>query len=165
MKRLHGCCAACWHNRWMTEGNLRQGSCFCGDVQYEIELPTLFCGHCHCSMCRRPHGAGFVTWTAVPPDRFRIVAGNDLLTTFESSEHGRRQFCKTCGTQLFCWHEKSDGSAPDFIDITLASISDPIDRQPEMHFYFDSGADWITVNDELPKLGGATGTEPLDKAE
>ena len=26
------------------------GSCFCGAVKFEIELPTLFCGHCHCSI-------------------------------------------------------------------------------------------------------------------
>jgi len=61
-----------------------------------------------------------------------------------------------------CWHEKADGSPPDFIDITLASISEPIDRSPEMHFYYDSRADWTIVNDDLPKLGGETGTEPLN---
>ena len=139
------------------------GGCHCGAVRFEVDVDPEQDEilDCNCSICAMK---GFLH-LIVPPERFRIVEGNDLLTTFESSEHGRRQFCKTCGTQLFCWHEKSDGSAPDFIDITLASISDPIDRQPEMHFYFDSGADWITVNDELPKLGGATGTEPLDKAE
>lgn len=141
--------------------DLRHGNCFCGEVTFEIELPTLFCGHCHCSMCRKPHGAGFVTWTAVPPERFRIVSGEDHLRTYESSEHGRRQFCNQCGTQLFCFHEKPDGAAPDLIDITLASLAEPIDRSPEVHFHYDSKADWTIVNDDLPKLGGETGTEPL----
>lgn len=140
---------------------LRQGNCFCGKITFEIELPTLFCGHCHCSMCRKPHGAGFVTWTAVPPTQFRITGGEDHLQTYESSEHGRRQFCGHCGTQLFCLHEKADGSPPDLIDITLASMSEPIDRSPEVHFYFDSKADWTIINDDLPKLGGESGTEPL----
>ena len=67
-----------------------KGSCFCGEVQFEIDMPTLFCGHCHCSMCRRPHGAAFVTWTAVPPQQFRITQGEDLLGTYESSADGRR---------------------------------------------------------------------------
>ena len=138
-----------------------RGSCFCGAVTYEIDLPTLFCGHCHCSMCRRPHGAGFVTWTAVPPERFRVTAGAEALRTYESSALGRRQFCGTCGSQLFCWHEKEDGSSPDMIDVTVASLHGAIDREPEMHVFYDSRASWIVVNDELPKLGGKTGLEPL----
>ena len=91
------------------------GSCFCGAVAFEIELPTLFCGHCHCSMCRRPHGASYVTWTAVPPAQFRVVEGEENLSTYESSAHGRRQFCTTCGTQLFCYHVGDDGEPPQLI--------------------------------------------------
>ena len=137
------------------------GGCFCGAVSFEITLPTLFCGHCHCSMCRRPHGASFVTWTAVPPDQFRVTSGEQHLSTFESSSLGRRQFCKACGSQMFCWHENRDGTPPKMIDITLASLHGEIDRQPEMHVFYDSRAQWTAVNDDLPKLGGETGTEPL----
>lgn len=137
------------------------GSCFCGVVQFEIDLPTLFCAHCHCSMCRRPHGAGFVTWTAVPPEQFRVTAGADQLHTFTSSELGRRQFCATCGSQMFCWHEHEDGSPVTMIDVTLASLQGPIDRLPEMHVFYDSKATWTEVTDDLPKLGGETGTQPL----
>lgn len=137
------------------------GSCFCGVVTYEIDLPTLFCGHCHCSMCRRPHGAAFVTWTAVPPDQLRITAGGERLTTYKSSALGRRQFCDRCGSQLFCWHESEDGSPPSMIDVTVASLQGDIDRQPEVHVFYDSRASWTVVNDELPKLGGPTGLEPL----
>ena len=144
----------------MTSG-IVEGSCLCGAVHFEIDLPTLFCAHCHCSMCRRPHGASFVTWTGVPPAQFRITGGEDALRTYESSEHGRRQFCGTCGAQLFCWHETADGSPPAMIDVTLASLHGEIDREPEMHVFYDSRASWTVVRDELPKLGGASGLEPL----
>ena len=137
------------------------GNCFCGRVCYEIDLPTKFCGHCHCSMCRRPHGASYVTWVGVPPHQFRITSGADCLKTFASSEQGRRQFCDTCGTQLFCWHEQERGSLPTMIDVTLASLVGEIDRRPEKHIYWDSRASWTVVNDDLPKLGGETGLEPL----
>jgi hypothetical protein len=137
------------------------GSCFCGVVRFEIDLPTLFCGHCHCSMCRRPHGASYVTWTGVQPERFRITAGAERLKTYPSSKHGRRQFCSECGSQLFCWHEGEDGSPPNVIDVTVASLLGDIDRRPQAHFFFDSRAPWTVVSDELPKLGGKTGVEPL----
>jgi hypothetical protein len=131
------------------------GSCFCGAVEFEIELPTLFCGHCHCSMCRRPHGASFVTWTGVPPERFRITAGEQDIARFESSEKGTRSFCRNCGSQMFCQSE------PEVIDIALAALHGKIDRRPEAHYYYDSRADWTIVNDDLPKLGGKSGMEPL----
>lgn len=137
------------------------GGCLCGAVSFEIELPTIFCGHCHCSMCRRPHGASYVTWVGVPPAQFRITAGESALRTFDSSELGRRQFCARCGSQLFCWHERVDGQPARLIDVTLASLQGPIDRLPEGHYYFDSGAEWTAIADDLPRFGGDTGTEPL----
>ncbi len=131
------------------------GSCFCGAVKFEIELPTLFCGHCHCSMCRRPHGARFVTWAAVPTERFTVTSGEQNITRFQSSEKGTRSFCKICGSQMFCQTE------PEVMDVALAALHGKIDRDPEEHYYFDSRADWTVVNDDLPKLGGTTGVEPL----
>lgn len=132
------------------------GSCFCGEVQFTIELPTLFCGHCHCSMCRRPHGAAFVTWTAVPTNQLTITAGENRITRYQSSLKGTRSFCSNCGSQLFCQVEENE------VDIAMAALHGPIDRLPEEHYYYDSRADWVDINDNLPKLGGADGMQPLD---
>ncbi len=131
------------------------GSCFCGAVKFEIELPTLFCGHCHCSMCRRSHGASFVTWTGVPLERLTVTSGEQHIMRFQSSEKGTRSFCKVCGSQMFCQAEHG------VIDVALAALHGKIDRDPEGHYFFDSRADWTVVNDDLPKFGGKTGTEPL----
>ncbi len=131
------------------------GSCFCGAVVFEIELPTLFCGHCHCSMCRRPHGASFVTWTGVPPDRFRVNKGEEHIARYQSSEKVTRSFCRICGSQMFCQ------TNPKVIDVALAALHGEIDRAPDRHYYFDSRADWTIINDDLPKLGGESGNEPL----
>lgn len=141
------------------------GGCFCGAISYEIDLPTLACVHCHCSMCRRPHGASYVTWAVVPPDQIRITSGKEYLKTYESSAHGRRQFCAICGSQMFCWHEGSDGAPPQVIDVALASLRGDIDRLPQAHYFYDSKASWTDVRDDLPKLGGSTGAEPLKGTE
>ena len=133
------------------------GSCFCGEVQFEIELPTLGCAHCHCSMCRRPHGASYVTWVEVPPERFRVTSGEENIARYASSETGTRGFCKVCGSQMIC----ENTSHPEFIDIALAALHGKIDRDPDAHYFFDSRADWTVVNDDLPKFGGETGDQPL----
>ena len=133
------------------------GRCFCAAVRFEVTLPTLFCGHCHCSMCQRANAAPFVTWFGVPYDRFRITAGEDRLVRRKSSDHGTRSFCGDCGSQLFC----ENAQHPDLIDVTLASMHDLIDREPQAHMYYDCRVSWIDDLEGLPKLGGAGGTQKL----
>jgi hypothetical protein len=36
-----------------------------------------------------------------------------------------------------------------------------IDREPQLHIFFDDRVEWIEVNDSLPRLGGETGVEPV----
>ena len=133
------------------------GACLCGGVRFRVTLPTLFCAHCHCSMCRRNHGAAYVTWVAAARERLALVAGSELLARYASSEHGSRAFCSRCGTSLFC----ENSSHPDRVDIPLANLSGPIDRGPQLHAFFDDRAEWTAVSDTLPRLGGKTGLEPL----
>ena len=132
------------------------GACLCGAVRFEIEPPTVFCAHCHCSMCRRAHGAGYVTWIGIPYERFRLVAVAERLVRYRSSEHGTRSFCGSCGSSLFC----ESTLHPDYLDVVLANL-DGASEAPQAHFYFDDRAPWVRVADDLPRFGGKTGTEPL----
>lgn len=134
-----------------------RGSCFCGAVAFEVTLPTLFCAHCHCTMCQRVHGAGYVTWIGVPYTQFRLVSGSEHLSVHHSSEHGRRSFCNVCSSSLFC----ESTHHPRYIDIALVNLSGKIDRDPQAHYYFSDRAEWVAVGDDLPRFGGKTGTEPL----
>ncbi len=108
-------------------------------------------------MCRRNHGAAFVTWFGIAREGLQITAGADALRRYRSSPHGERSFCGHCGSSLFCESERQ----PDHVDVVLASLDGPIDRAPSAHFYFDSRADWTDVRDDLPRLGGASGVTPL----
>ena len=36
-----------------------KGSCLCGTVQWRLDPPFGEMSHCHCSMCRKAHGAAF----------------------------------------------------------------------------------------------------------
>ena len=97
-----------------------------------------------------------MTWFAVPREQFLLESGQEL-SRFQSSDHGTRSFCGRCGSTLFC----ESTHHPDKIDIVLANMDGPIDRSPQAHVYFDDRAEWITTNDGLPRLGGATGLEAI----
>jgi hypothetical protein len=63
----------------------RNGGCLCGAVRYSIALPPQWVAHCHCSMCRRAHGAAFVTWVGNLRENVRLEQGAELLTSHRSS--------------------------------------------------------------------------------
>jgi hypothetical protein len=133
------------------------GSCRCERIRFEVTLPTRFCAHCHCTSCRRSHGAAFVTWVGVPLPQFRLVDGRESLGSYTSPEQARRSFCTTCGSMLFYESPRWPGE----IHIARVQIPGPIDRLPAAHVYYDLGVDWFRPADDLKKLGGATGTEPI----
>lgn len=135
----------------------QSGSCLCGAVTFEITLPVLFVGHCHCSMCRKAHGAGYVTWIAAAEDGFKVTKGEDKIGYFRSSEHLVRSFCAVCGSSMFCNDETHD----NIIDVTLANMDGSVGQEPDTHIFFDHGADWVKINDDLRKLGGDGGLNPL----
>ena len=37
--------------------------------------------------------------------------------------------------------------------MVLANLAGPIDREPQLHVYFDDRVDWIHVADDLPRIG------------
>lgn len=141
----------------MSGDKIVRGGCLCGAVLFEIALPTKWCANCHCSMCRRAHGAAFVTWVGVDEARFQIVAGVEDLVEYRSSERGRRYFCRRCGSTLLFRGERW----PDEVHVVRASIGGQIDRPIQAHAYFDDRAEWHEVTDDLPRLGGPNGNEPL----
>src|SRR5262245_61224413 len=102
------------------------GQCLCGAVRFVITLPTKWCAHCHCSMCRRAHGAAFVTFCGVATERFRILAGADELVRYKSSETATRSFCRRCGSTLLFEGERWPGE----VHVVRANIDGEIDRAP-----------------------------------
>ena len=124
-----------------------EGRCLCGGVGFSTGLPSKWVAHCHCQMCRRTHGAAFITWVGVDEACVDINDAQGLLEWYSSSEHAQRGFCRRCGSSMFFKSTRWPGE----LHITLANFSDPVDRQPQAHAYYDSHVEWFTVNDRLPK--------------
>ena len=74
-----------------------QGSCLCGTVRYEISAPFTAMLSCHCSMCRKHHGAPFATYANTALSGFRWTSGEPTLGHYAASPNYSRSFCTTCG--------------------------------------------------------------------
>lgn len=77
------------------------GSCLCGVIAFEVDEFDEHVAHCHCSMCRKFHGAGFATIAGVPRSGFRWLSGREDLTEYTAVNGTVRNFCRHCGSSLF----------------------------------------------------------------
>jgi hypothetical protein len=101
-------------------------------------------------MCRKVHGAGYVTWVGFKPTQFELEKGEQALTWFNSSQGADRGFCKHCGSSMFF---KSERWA-DELHVALACLNDPIDRKPQAHAFHDSHVDWMPLDEALSIFNG-----------
>lgn len=76
-----------------------KGSCHCGQVKFEVEVPdTVNVSRCNCSICKK---SGYLH-LIVPADRFHLLSGEDSLTDYRfHTGVARHLFCKNCGIKSF----------------------------------------------------------------
>ena len=122
------------------------GGCLCGQIRFAAALPSLWCAHCHCTLCQRAHGAAFVTWVGFPADRVALDPAA-TLRWYPSTPSAERGFCGTCGTTLFFRSERWDGE----LHIARACVEGPLDRAPQAHVFYATHVHWLDVADDLPK--------------
>lgn len=121
------------------------GSCLCGAVAFHFDLPSKWCAHCHCSMCRKEHGAGYVTWAGFEEPAFHLDAGEKKLHWYESSTGARRGFCSVCGSSMFFKSERWAGE----LHVALGCLDEAIDRKPQANVFHDSHVNWMPIDDAL----------------
>ena len=122
-----------------------RGSCLCGDVRYEIEGAIDYASHCHCSQCRKGHGAAFATYGVVPAAKFRYGKGSESVASFNATPAATRTFCRRCGSNL----EWRGASRPDLVGFALGTLDDDPHLKPRWHIYVGSRAPWFEITDDL----------------
>jgi hypothetical protein len=127
---------------------MTRGSCLCGDVRFEVTGDPEEMHHCHCSRCRKAHGAAFSTFMQDARANQRYVAGEGRLRRFHSSEPVTRTFCDRCGSSLLF----EFAGLPDAVWIAVGTLDDDPRARPGAHIFVASKAPWHTITDDLPRF-------------
>jgi hypothetical protein len=123
------------------------GNCLCGDVVFEISDSVEPLCHCHCSMCRKSHGAAFASYVGAPKTAFRWLRGTERIVRYESSPDAWRCFCSRCGSSL---PVAPEGLERVFIPAGLLG-GDPM-LAPMPHQFVGSKAPWYEITDSEPQF-------------
>jgi hypothetical protein len=125
-----------------------KGSCLCGGIEYEVTGELGKVVNCHCSMCRKATGAAFRTRAAISTDAFRWLAGEDLVSKYQSSAKETRTFCRVCGATLPTFLAGN----PAEIGLPLGTLDGDPQVRPSAHIFVGSKAPWFEITDALPQF-------------
>lgn len=119
--------------------------CLCGNVSWELDPPFEWMSHCHCTRCRKAHGAPFATYVAGSASGFRL-RGDEHVRRWESSPGFFRCFCGTCGSVV-------PGDATEGrIFVPAGNFEDDPGVRPMVHIFVGSKAPWYEIHDGLPQF-------------
>ena len=127
---------------------LIRGSCLCGAVRYEVAEPFEEMHHCHCSRCRKAHGAAFSTFARTSKANLRFLSGEEKVRHFRSSPPVQRSFCGDCGSNLLFRFDP----LPEAVWIAVGSLDEDPGLRPEAHIFVQSKAPWHVISDDLPQV-------------
>ncbi|MBW4450008.1 MAG: GFA family protein [Spirirestis rafaelensis WJT71-NPBG6] len=123
-----------------------KGSCACGGIEYELSDNLFAANHCHCSICRKIHGAAFATFAHAKAENFRWLRGEDLITSYKSSEKNLRNFCRVCGSNVPSVFPKTN-----HVRIPMGTLDDDAGIKPSVHIFVADKAPWFEISDRLPQ--------------
>jgi len=125
-----------------------RGSCLCGGIRFELaEAPRIVL--CHCSICRKASGGPFECAARIPSAGFKLTAGQDLVSTYESSPGVCRAFCRVCGSRV-----PSRSADGEIYFVPAGLLDDDPCVKLAHHVFVGSKASWWTITDHLPQYDG-----------
>ena len=119
------------------------GQCLCGKVRYSVDCIESRIGHCHCSMCRKFHGAAFAIFGEAKAECFRWLAGEYLLKIYQAPNGTQRKFCRECGSSLIYQPSSDTGECVEF---ALGTLDSKIQHKPDAHIFISSKACWYDMD-------------------
>ena len=122
------------------------GKCLCGAISYEIIGPLGAIVNCHCSKCRRWHGAAFRTRCTIKRKNFSWIQGEEYLGKYHSSPFVVKTFCKICGSSLVSLYD----DRPEYIGLPIGGLEQDPGSRPVANIYVGSKSPWYEITDNLP---------------
>ena len=131
-----------------TPRTLVNGSCNCGYIKYEVQLPFIFQAACHCIQCQKHTQSAFSLIGAASCDAFRLLQGK-LKKWTKTADSGTRHdcfFCPECGNRIYHQNPKM----PEIIRLKLGTLEDTSIIEPQIHVWTQHKQDWFLLPDDSP---------------
>ena len=124
------------------------GSSLCGSVSYEVSGFSSPVANCHCTMCRKFHGAAY--GTLVPVTELTWLSGKEHLKDYVAGNGTIRSFCSECGSSIGF---RVKDATLEFIELALSTFDDEIPVIVNAQIYTNHKANWVELDNKLLSYG------------
>src|SRR6266513_1517896 len=115
---------------------------------------------CHCATCKKISGGAGTASGGVRTESIRLLAGEDLVHTYQPGEGSAKTFCSVCGSNLF----GSGWPRSELTSVRLSAIDTPFDERPEAHIYTRSLAPGRRSRKTVSSASTRGGVKPREPA-
>lgn len=120
------------------------GKCLCGEIEFVAQEVAGLVFNCHCSRCRRSHGADYATQAFAARSSLQFLKGEELLKEYDSGG-GLRTFCSNCGSRLMNYAKEGG----DYLSVAIACLDESYQGQAIAHCFVNSKAPWHTPSADI----------------
>lgn len=124
---------------------MHRASCLCGAVTWQVDGALELMSHCHCSRCRKVHGAEYGTYVAADAAAFRLD-GEAAVARWEPAPGALRCFCRQCGSVT------PSGASDGRVFAPAGNFLDDPGARPLAHIFVASKPPWVEIRDTLPRF-------------
>jgi hypothetical protein len=128
----------------MVNEKVYAGSCFCGEVRFEVSGEPAGMGYCHCDSCRRWSAGPVNAFTLWKPEALKVTHGATSIGTYNKTPISYRKWCKQCGGHVFTEHP-----VWGLVDVYAAGIPQ-LAFKPGVHVHYQETV--LPMHDGLPKM-------------
>ena len=128
------------------------GSCLCGAIRYEVNVPISELRACHCKDCQKASGTGGTVNAMIPSSAIRITHGEPKRFT-KVADSGRtlhRYFCGGCGSPLFSRRELT----PETTSLRIGTLDNAPPMKITAHIWTKSARPWAHVDPASQQFPG-----------
>ena len=126
------------------------GQCLCGAIKYSVDKLEPNMGNCHCKMCRKFHGAAYATYAQAKRENFHWLSGEESIQNYVGENNTLRKFCSVCCSSLIFEDDINENG--ELIHFAASTLDTESEVKPNVHIYVESKANWLSIQDDLPKF-------------
>lgn len=120
------------------------GSCFCGEVRFEVTGNPAAMGYCHCESCRQWSAGPVNAFSLWAPEALKVTRGAASIGTYNKTAGSARKWCMKCGGHLF-----TDHPTLRLVDV-YAALLPQLRFEPAVHVHYQETV--LHIHDGRPKL-------------
>jgi hypothetical protein len=119
----------------------RTASCYCGQLQIEVQGDPLGVGVCHCLACQQRTGSVFAALAGYAAPWTVTGTATEFVRTGDHGAQFRFRFCPICGSTVFHTEEGVEGH----VSVAVGAFADPTFPPPEDSVYEHRRHAWVKL--------------------